>query len=131
MKKYPDWVEKYHTAGTSLKQIGDNYYLYSSTSRYDKNKKYPVAVQRYLGRITKQGLVKVATVAFTPSKDKLYLLKDRFDISKFTLKQQEAIGNLPIVFINGVYYTGLIPNKIEKILVKHLDYKEGIIYGQL
>ena len=28
MKKYPDWVEKYHTPGTTLKQIGDNYYLY-------------------------------------------------------------------------------------------------------
>ena len=40
MKKYPDWVEKYHIPGTTLKQIGDNYYLYSSTSKYDKNKSY-------------------------------------------------------------------------------------------
>lgn len=33
--------------------------------------------------------------------------------------------------INGVYYTGAIPSKIEKILTKHYDYKEGVIYGQL
>lgn len=132
MKKYPDWVEKYHTPGTTLKQIGDNYYLYSSTSKYDKSKSYPVSVQRYIGKITKDGgLIKATTVSFMPSKDKLCLLKDCLDISMFTIKQQEAIALLPLLVINGVYYTGDIPSKIEKILTKHYDYKEGVIYGQL
>ena len=87
MKKYPDWVEKYHTPGTTLKQIGDNYYLYSSSSKYDKNKSYPVSVQRYIGKITKDdGLIKANTISFMPSKDKLCLLKDCLDISMFTSK---------------------------------------------
>ena len=64
-----------------------------------------------------------------PSKDKLCLLKDCLDISMFTTKQQEVIALLPLLVINGVYYTGVIPSKIEKILTKHYDYKEGVIYG--
>lgn len=132
MKSYPDWVNKEKKPGTSIKQIGDNYYLYSVTSKYDKSKGYPVSIQRYIGKITKDdGLIKASTVSFMPSKDKLCLLKDCFNISMFTLKQQETIGLLPLLFINGVYYTGTIPLKIEKILMKHFDYKEGAIYGQL
>ncbi len=131
VKKYPDWVNKEHVKGTSIKQIGDNYYLYSVTSRYDKDKGYPVSIQHYLGKITKEGLIKPDTVSFMPSKDKLYLLKDCLDISMFTLKQQEAIKYLPVLFINGLYYTGAISSKIEKILIKHFDYKEGVIHGKL
>lgn len=53
MKKiYPDWVEKQHVKGTSIKQIRDNYYLYSVTSHYSKEKGYPVSEQRYIGKIT-------------------------------------------------------------------------------
>ena len=32
-KIYPDWVEKEHVKGTSIKQIGDNSYLYECTSK--------------------------------------------------------------------------------------------------
>lgn len=131
IKKYPNWVNKQHAPGTSIKQIGDNYYLYSVTSKYDKNKGYPVSIQRYIGKITKDGLIKPETVSFIPSKDKLYLLKDCLDISMFTSIQQKAIKDLPVLFINGVYYTGSISSKVEKILTKHFDYKEGAIYGQL
>lgn len=131
IKKYPNWVNKQHAPGTSIKQIGDNYYLYSVTSKYDKNKGYPVSIQRYVGKITKDGLIKPETVSFIPSKDKLYLFKDCLDISMFTSIQQKAIKDLPVLFINGVYYTGSISSKVEKILTKHFDYKEGTIYGQL
>ena len=132
MKNYPDWVMKEKKPGTSIKQIGDNYYLYSVTSKYDKSKGYPVSIQRYIGKITKEdGLIKASTVSFMPSKDKLCLLKDCFNITMFTLKQQETIGLLPLLVINGVYYTGAIPFRIEKLLMKHFDYKEGVIYGQL
>lgn len=131
IKKYPNWVNKQHAPGTSIKQIGDNYYLYSVTSKYDKNKGYPTSIQSYVGKITKDGLIKPETVSFIPSKDKLYLLKDCLDISMFTSIQQKAIKDLPVLFINGVYYTGSISSKVEKILTKHFDYKEGAIYGQL
>ncbi len=32
-KKYPDWVQKHRTNGTTVKKKGDAYYLYKRTSR--------------------------------------------------------------------------------------------------
>lgn len=53
MKKiYPDWVEKYHVKGTSIKKLKNGYALYRCTSVYDKKKRYPKSVQEYLGMIT-------------------------------------------------------------------------------
>ena len=131
MKRYPNWVNEYHTAGTSIKQIKDNYYLYSVTSKYSKEKGYPISIQKYIGKITKDGLIKPETVSFTPSKDKLCLFKDCLSLNSFTIKEKELIKDLPMLIIDGVYYTGKLTSKIEKILMKHFDYKEGVIHGQL
>ena len=131
MKRYPDWVEKQHTAGTSIKQIGENYYLYSVTSKTVKDKPYPVSIQKYIGKITKDGLIKPESISFIPSKDKLGLLKDCVSLDSFTAREKGLIENLPVLICNGNYYTGKISSKIEKILVKHLDYKDGVIYGWL
>ena len=129
-KVYPDWVEKQHIKGTSIKQIGDNYYLYSSTSKYVKGKPYPIGVQHYIGKITEDGLIEPEKINFIPSKDKLALLKDKVDLSMYSEKDRELIENLPIIVISSAYYaTGAINSKIEKILEKHLNYKEGFIYG--
>lgn len=128
MKRYPNWVEKHHIAGTSIKQIGDNYYLYSVTSKTVKDKPYPVSIQKYIGKITKEGLIKPESISFTPSRDKLGLLKDCISLEKFTVKEKEIIGNLPVLIANGNYYTGKVTGKVEKILVKHLNYKDGVIY---
>lgn len=51
-KSYPDWVERYHTKGTSIKKLKNGYGLYRCTSVYDKDKGYPKSVQEYLGMIT-------------------------------------------------------------------------------
>ena len=65
MKKvYPDWVEKHHTKGTSVKQIRDNYYLYAVTSHYSREKGYPVSEQRYIGKITEEGLIVGGEILF-------------------------------------------------------------------
>ena len=56
---YPDWVEKYKKKGTSVKKIGDSYYLYSVTSEREKGRKYPISRQRYIGKITENGIEKV------------------------------------------------------------------------
>ena len=48
-KKYPDWVQKHRTKGTTVKKRGDSYYLYKRTSRRVKGKKYPQPVDTYIG----------------------------------------------------------------------------------
>lgn len=53
----PEWAEKYRKPGTTIKKIGNGYYLYSATSRKVAGKKHPVSIQNYLGRITEDGLV--------------------------------------------------------------------------
>jgi hypothetical protein len=58
MSKYPDWVNICKTKGTSVKKVGDSYYLYSSTSKRVKGKKYPQPVQKFIGTITSDGVVK-------------------------------------------------------------------------
>lgn len=127
MKTYPSWVEKHHTKGTSIKQIGNNYYLYSVTSKYDKNKGYPVSIQKYIGTITPDGLVKPETISFTPGKDKISTFKDIFDISKYSMKDRLLIENIPIIVINNCFYTGNISNKQISIINKHFFYNEGVI----
>ena len=129
MKRYPEWVEKQHIKGTSIKQIGDNYYLYSVTSKYSKEKGYPISIQRYIGKITEDGLIEPDKISFIPSKDKLTLLKNVVSLDLYNIVDKSAIENLPVLVINGNYYTGLIASKTEKILIKHLDYKDGVIYG--
>ena len=54
---YPEWVLKHKKPGTTVKQIGNNYYLYYATSHREQGKKYPVSVQTYIGKITEQGVI--------------------------------------------------------------------------
>lgn len=53
----PEWVKKHKTPGTTIKAIGNNYYLYFATSSYDKNSQYPISHQTYIGKITEYGVV--------------------------------------------------------------------------
>lgn len=53
----PEWVMKYRVPGTTVKQIGKNYYLYLATSQRRPDKKYPVSIQTYVGKITPDGVV--------------------------------------------------------------------------
>ena len=56
-KKYPEWVQKYRTRGTTVKKKGDAYYLYRRTSKRVPGKKYPQPVDTYIGIITPEGLI--------------------------------------------------------------------------
>lgn len=56
MSNYPDWVNSYKTKGTSIKKVGNNYYLYKTTSHRVPGKKYPQAVSEYIGIITEDGV---------------------------------------------------------------------------
>ncbi len=55
---YPDWVQKQKTRGTTVKKVGNNYYLYKHSSRRVPGKKYPVPVDTYIGKITPDGIEK-------------------------------------------------------------------------
>ena len=57
-KVYPEWVQKFRTKGTTVKKKGDAYYLYKRTSKRVPGKKYPQPVDRYLGKITPDGVIK-------------------------------------------------------------------------
>lgn len=56
-KKYPEWVQKHRTKGTTVKKKGDAYYLYKRTSRRVQGKKYPQPVDTYIGIITPEGVI--------------------------------------------------------------------------
>lgn len=128
MKTYPDWVLTQKRPGTTIREVKGNYYLYTATSKYVKGKKYPVTMQKYVGKITKDGLIEPERVSFIPSKDKLALLKDVVSLDGYNDADLSLIENLSVLIIDRLIYTGKISSKIEKTLKKHLDYREGIIY---
>ena len=126
-KVYPAWVEKYHTKGTSVKQIRNNYYLYSVTSHYSREKGYPVSEQRYIGKITEDGLIEPKKISFTPGIDKLVLLRDIVDLSFLSEKEQEMLNAVPILMIGKAGYTGHLSRKQISVLRKHFSYEDGVI----
>ena len=128
MKVYPDWVLAQKRPGTTIREVKGKYYLYTATSKYVKGKKYPVTIQKYVGKITKDGLIEPDKISFIPTKDNLALLKDVMPLDSFNDADLAIIENLPVLIIDRVIYTGKISSKIEKILMKHLDYREGVIY---
>jgi len=55
---YPDWVLRHKTKGTNISCIKGNYYLYSVTSKWDKEKGRSQKITTgYLGRITQEGII--------------------------------------------------------------------------
>lgn len=83
---YPDWVEEYHKDGTSIKQIGDNYYLYNVSSKRIKGKKYPVVTQKYVGKITKDGITRTYSLRFIPGETFILSLKDALKLNYIDIK---------------------------------------------
>ena len=57
-KVYPDWVQKFRTQGTTVKKVGENYYLYKHSSKRAAGKKNPMPKDSYIGRITPEGVIK-------------------------------------------------------------------------
>jgi len=56
MSNYPDWVNDYKEKGTSVKKVGNSYYLYKATSKRVEGKKYPQPIHTFIGKITKSGV---------------------------------------------------------------------------
>lgn len=73
-KVYPEWVQQQRTKGTTVKKVGNTYYLYKRTSKRVPGKKYPQPVDTYIGIITPDGIVerKKQQLATTSIKVKEY-----------------------------------------------------------
>lgn len=128
MKKvYPDWVEKHHKKGTSIKQIGNNYYLYAVTSHYSKEKAYPVSDQRYIGKITQKGLVEPEKISFIPGTDKLVLLKDAADLSAISETERTLLADIPVLVKGENIYTGHLNRKQSAAVRRHFKFEDGVI----
>lgn len=56
-KVYPEWVQAQKRKGTTIKKVGENYYLYKHSSKRVPGKKYPVPVDTYIGIITPDGVI--------------------------------------------------------------------------
>lgn len=110
-----------------MKQIRNNYYLYSVTSHYSREKGYPVSEQRYIGKITEDGLIEPKKISFTPGIDKLVLLRDIVDLSFLSEKEQEMLNAVPILMIGKAGYTGHLSRKQISVLRKHFSYEDGVI----
>lgn len=54
---YPEWVQQQRTKGTTVKKVGNTYYLYKRTSKRVPGKKYPQPVDTYIGIITPDGII--------------------------------------------------------------------------
>lgn len=71
---YPEWVQQQRTKGTTVKKVGNTYYLYKRTSKRVPGKKYSQPVDTYIGIITPDAIVerKKQQLATTSIKVKEY-----------------------------------------------------------
>jgi len=72
MSKYPDWVNAFKEKGTSVKKVGNEYYLYKSTSKRVAGKKYPQPVEEYIGIITKEGVNRTKVKKISTDRVRVY-----------------------------------------------------------
>ena len=72
MSNYPDWVNAFKEKGTSIKKVGNEYYLYKSTSKRVPGKKYPQPIQEYIGTITKDGVHRTNIRKISTDRIKVY-----------------------------------------------------------
>ena len=123
---HPDWVEKYHTEGTSVKKVKDSYYLYKVTSKKVKGKPYPVSIQKYIGRITQDGLIKKEKLTFSIGVDKIVILADLAEA--LDIKDKKILNKIGVIESNGVYYCGkLTPTQIE-VIKKYFEYEDNKVW---
>ncbi|MCL2124643.1 MAG: hypothetical protein FWH33_01485 [Oscillospiraceae bacterium] len=72
MSSYPDWVNAFKEKGTSVKKVGNEYYLYRTTSKRVPGKKYPQPVETYIGTITREGVVRTNVRKISTDRVRVY-----------------------------------------------------------
>ena len=122
MKKseFPDWVLRNKRPCTTIKKIGNNYYLYYASSLYDPVKKGPKAVQYYIGKISKDGVIS-DRILIDPGKCQTFKLADLFIDIDDDLKDLDVLKAK-----NACYLLKCDQKKIDKLIMKGL-YEDGKI----
>ncbi len=116
----PNWVLKHKKPGTTIKKIGNNYYLYYATSSRLPDKKYPVSVQSYIGKITEQGVIN----------DKVSItIKDTeaLPITEILPKLDARFSNVIVLHIKNKWMLTKTDKSLVDILEKKGLYKKGEI----
>ena len=72
MSSYPDWVIAFKEKGTSVKKVGNEFYLYRATSKRIPGKKYPQPIEEYIGVITREGVIRTNVRKISTDKVKVY-----------------------------------------------------------
>ena len=72
MSSYPDWVIAFKEKGTSVKKVGNEYYLYRATSKRVPGKKYPQPVEEYIGVITREGVIRTKVRKISTDRVRVY-----------------------------------------------------------
>jgi len=72
LSNYPDWVNAFKEKGTSVKKVGNEYYLYRATSKRVPGKKYPQPVEKYIGTITREGVIRTKVRKISTDRVRVY-----------------------------------------------------------
>jgi hypothetical protein len=106
---HPEWVDKYKGKGTSVKKIGESYYLYKVTSVREKGKKHPVSRQIYIGKVTENG-VENAGVRIVPGETEGTILENLIP------EVDDELGKTVLIRTDGGWmYTKTNEEKKEKL----------------
>jgi hypothetical protein len=65
-------VNEFKVKGTSVKKVGNEYYLYRATSKRVPGKKYPQPVEEYIGVITKEGVKRTNVKKISTDRVRVY-----------------------------------------------------------
>ncbi len=115
---FPEWVKKYKRPGTTVKKIGNNYYLYHATSKWNPDKCCPESVQTYIGKITEDGVLN-ERVSIAVNNTEACLL------SKLIEGLPNDLGNIIVLKIKGEWlYTKTDEEKIKQLKIKGI-YDNG------
>ena len=115
---FPEWVQKYKGPGTTVKKIGNNYYLYHATSRWNPEKNYPQSVQTYIWKITEEGVVN-EKVSIAVGRTEACLL------SELIKGLPDNLGNIIVLRVKGEWLYTKTNEKVIKQLMERGLYDNG------
>lgn len=122
---YPEWVEKHRIKGTSIKKINNSYYLYKVTSKRVKGKTYPVSVQKYIGKITEDGLTEAEKISFTAGVSRIVVLGTL--VEDINSSDKAILDGVGAVETEEGYCCGRLSEKEIMVIMKYFDYDNGWI----